>query len=203
MRVELGAERFRCFKRCPFSGKVHQKFPKGSGSPVWWGAVFRRSTLTTAGLEPASWEQHLNDLARYKLSNQNNTNKSVFFIKVACALGDKSPSGSFKLKSSFFLMYLNWKLLLNTLKISPWTGCTALSRQKKKKIGVFPLMQNKKPGRDKSVSKVLSLMQDGAAVRSSLTCAYGHQVVFTTLLRSGSCKLVSIMHSIQGIFWYL
>lgn len=33
--------------------------------------------------------------------------KSVFFIEVACALGDKSPSGSFKLKSSFFLMYLN------------------------------------------------------------------------------------------------
>lgn len=59
------------------------------------------------GLKAASWEQHLNYLARYKLCNQNNANISVFFIKVACALGDKSPSGSFKFNSSFFLMYLN------------------------------------------------------------------------------------------------
>lgn len=34
-------------------------------------------------------------------------------------------------------------------------------------------MKNKKPGRDKSVSKLLSLMQDEAAVRSSLTLLAG------------------------------
>lgn len=42
-------------------------------------------------------------------------------------------------------------------------------------------MENKEPGRDKSGSRLLSLQQDGAAVRYSLAFACRHQAVFTAL----------------------
>lgn len=116
---------------------------------------------------------------------QSNNNRSVFFIDVACALWDKSPSGSFEFKSRFVLMYLNWKLLLGILKISLWTGCGVLSwkkKKKKKKNSCFLLMWNKKLGKAESVSRLLFLMQDRAAFRSYLTSAEQHQAVFTTLL---------------------
>lgn len=49
----------------------------------------------------------MNDLLHTNFAIKITLTEVFSLSKIACALGDKSPSGSFKFKSSFFLMYLN------------------------------------------------------------------------------------------------